>query len=118
RRLEELLDLAEGDDLVELEGDLLAAHAQDGPVEVDVLAPGQLGVEAGADLQQGTDAAVDLGPAAGGFGDLRQDFEQRALAGPVAADDAHDLAAFHLERNVLEGVERLRRAALIALEQA
>ena len=35
---EELLDLGEGHDLVELPGDLRSRHAEDGAVEVDVLA--------------------------------------------------------------------------------
>ena len=63
RRVEELLDLGEGDDLVELAIDLGLAHAEDGAVEVDVLAAGQLGVEAGADLQQRADAARRSRPA-------------------------------------------------------
>src|SRR3712207_8569835 len=36
----------------------LFRSAEDGAVEVDVLAAGQLGVEAGADLQQAADPAV------------------------------------------------------------
>ena len=46
------LDLGEGDDLVEAAADLRPAHAEDRAVEEDVLAPGQLGVEAGPDLEQ------------------------------------------------------------------
>ena len=56
-RVEELLDLRELDDLVELAGDLGPPHAEDRAAQVDVLAAGQLGVEAGADLEQGADAA-------------------------------------------------------------
>ncbi len=61
RRVDELLDLRERDDLVELARDLARAHAQDRAVQEDVLAPGQLGMEAGADLQQAADPAADLG---------------------------------------------------------
>ena len=46
-----------------LPADLGAPHAEDGAVEEDVLAAGQLGVEAGADLEQRPDPAVDLGAA-------------------------------------------------------
>ena len=53
-------------------------HAQDRAVEVDVLAAGQLGVEAGADLQQAADPAVDLGAPGGRLGDAGEDLEQRA----------------------------------------
>ena len=52
RRIEELLHLGEGDDLVELALDLRRGHAKDGAVEIDVLPAGQFRVEAGADLQQ------------------------------------------------------------------
>ena len=59
RRVEELLDLGKGDDLVELAPDLGARHAEDRAVEIDVLAAGQFGMEAGADLEQAGDAAPD-----------------------------------------------------------
>ena len=59
RRVEELLDLGEGDDLVELASDLGPRHAEDGAVEIDVLAAGELGMKAGADLEQARDAALD-----------------------------------------------------------
>ena len=38
------------------------------------------------------DPAADHGPAGGRLGDAAEDFQQRALAGAVAADDADDLA--------------------------
>ena len=68
-------------------------HAEDGAVEVDVLAAGELGVEAGADFEQAADAAAEVDAAGGRLGDAAEDFEQRDLAGAVAADDADDLAA-------------------------
>ena len=58
RRIEELLDLGERDDLVELRGDLGLRHAEDGAVEKDVFAAGQLRVEAGADFEKRADAAA------------------------------------------------------------
>ena len=64
------LDLAELDDLVELALDLGPRHAEDGAVEVDVLAAGQLGVEAGADLEQACHPAADLDSALGRLGDV------------------------------------------------
>ena len=79
-----------------------------------ILRPGS-----GQALQQGTDAAVYLGVAAGGLGDAGEDLEpcpepcrrKRGLAGAVAADacpecnrrDADDFAALHLEGDVLQG---------------
>ena len=75
-------------------------HAEDGAVEEDVLAAGQLAVEAGADLEQRADAAVDPGRARGRLDDARQQLQKRALAGAVQADDADVLAAADLERRV------------------
>ena len=41
-------------------GDLGAAHAEDGAVEIDVLAAGQFGMKTGADLEQARHPALDL----------------------------------------------------------
>ena len=105
--IDELFDLGEIHDLVEFALDFNPLHAQDGAVQVDVLAPGQFGVEAGAHLEQAGDAALDLDPPAGGGGDAREDLEQGALAGAVAPDDPQHLALLDFERNVLERPERL-----------
>ncbi len=110
RRVDELLDPREVDDLVELPAHLLAAHAQDRPVQVDVLPARQLRVEAGADLQQAGDPALDLDHARGRGGDPREDLQQRALAGAVPADDAQDLALLDLEADVFERPDGLALA--------
>ena len=62
------------------------------PFEVDVLAPRQLRVEAGAHLQQRADPAADSARPVVRLGDAGQDLQQRALARAVAADDAEHLA--------------------------
>src|SRR5437773_2209014 len=59
-------------------------------------------MKAGANLQQRADAAMYHGASCGGLGDAREEFEQRAFAGSVAADNAHGLAVLDLERDVLE----------------
>src|SRR5262249_24067109 len=59
----ELLDLREGDNLVELAIDLPSRHPQNGTVEIDVLPPGQLGMESRPHLQQAAQAAAHLRPA-------------------------------------------------------
>ena len=92
RRVDELLDARELDDLVELRCDLAPLHPEDRAVQVDVLAAGQLRVEAGPDLEQAADAAADRGAALGRRRDPREDLEQRRLAGAVPADEADDLA--------------------------
>src|SRR5262249_34342913 len=106
-RVEEFLDLGEGDDLVELAVDLGLAHAEDGAVHVDVLAARELGVEAGADLQEGGEAAAEPRRAGGGLDDAAEDLQEGRLAGAVAADDADDLAPGDLEGDILQRPERM-----------
>src|SRR5581483_4092264 len=57
-RVEEAGDARELDDLVKAAHDLGAAHAEDGPVQENVLAAGQLRVEAGPDLEQRADSSA------------------------------------------------------------
>ena len=111
RRVEELLHPREGDDLVELASDLGAAHAEDGAVEIDVLASGELGMKASADLEQAGDAARDRDAPFARLGDARQDLQERRLAGAIAPDDAEHLAALNLEAHVLQRPEFLGRLA-------
>ena len=92
-RVDEPLDLRELDDLVELALDLPPLHAEDRAVEEDVLAPGQVGVEARADLEQRSGAAPHACLARRRVGDAREDLQERGLAGAVAADDPEHLAA-------------------------
>ena len=113
--MDQWLDLGEVDDLVQLTIDLRLLHAEDGAVEIDVLPPGQLGMGAGADLQQAADAPADFDLAGGGGGDAREDLEQGALAGAVAADDAEDLALLDLEADVAQGPELAALAVAVVL---
>ena len=85
RRVDEPLDLGERDDLVELAPDLVSAHPQNSAVEIDVLAAGELGVKAGADLEQRPHAAVDVRVPGRRLGDSGEDLQQRGLARAVAA---------------------------------
>ena len=67
RRVDEFLELGELDDLVEAARDLLLGQAEHDPVDEDVLAAGDLGVKAGAELDERRDAAVDLDRPVVGF---------------------------------------------------
>jgi hypothetical protein len=58
--VDKTLELREGDDLVELLRHVLALQAVDRPVHVDVLPAGEVGVEAGTELEQRGDVAADL----------------------------------------------------------
>ena len=97
----EVLEPGEGDDLVEPGADLGAGEAQQHAVDVDVLAPGHLRVEAGTQLQQGGDAAVGLDLAAGRRQHAGDDLQQGALAAAVQADDPQRLAAVQFEVDVV-----------------
>jgi hypothetical protein len=76
RRLDELFELRECDDLVELPRDLAPPHPEDGAVEVDVLAARELGVEAGADLEQRAHLAADHCAPGRRWRDAREDLQQ------------------------------------------
>ena len=83
-------------------------EAQERAVEVHVLAPGELGVEPYAELDERHQPAFDghRAPAVGCV-DAGEDLEQRALAGTVAADDAEELAAPDVEVDVPQRVLQL-----------
>ncbi len=97
RRVDELLDPGELDDRVVAPVDLAALHPEDRPVQIDVLAAGELGMEACSDLEQAADAAANLDAPRGRRRDAGEDLEQRRLPGAVPADDAEHLALLHLE---------------------
>ena len=111
--VEEAFHFGEGYDLVELAADFCGAHAEDGAAHEDIFASGELGVETGADFEKAADAAVKLGVSFGGAGDARQDFQQRAFAGAVAADQAHHFAFFYVEGDVLQRPDVGRAAAVL-----
>ena len=60
RQVDEVLELGERDDLVQLLAHVRAREAVDRAVQEDVLAAGEVGVEAGAELEQRADAAADV----------------------------------------------------------
>ena len=92
RGVEEPLNLGELHDLIEPPADLCPSHPEDRAVEEDVLAPGQIGMEAGAHLEQRADATGHVGAPARGLGDPRDDLQQGRLAGAVVPDQPDDLA--------------------------
>jgi hypothetical protein len=80
RRVDELLDAGEADDLVEPRVELLLAQPEDGAVEVDVLPSRELGMESGAQLEQRGDLAVRGDPPVVGAEDPGHALQHRALA--------------------------------------
>jgi len=105
RRLDEGSDAGEVDDLVELLVDLRLLHAEERPAQIHVFAPRELGVKAGADLEQRRHASPDLRPPFGRVRDAGEDLEQRALARAVQANDPEDLAMGNIERYIPERPE-------------
>jgi hypothetical protein len=113
-RVHELFQAGEIHDAFIFFDDLPPAQAKDRAVEKHVFAAGQFGMEAGAHLQQRRDAAAQRGCAGRGIGDARQDFQQRALAGAVGADDAEHFAFVsrrNRRRRAHAGPAPARRAA-------
>ena len=68
-------------------------------------------MKTGADLEQARHTTIDGHRALSGLGDARENFQKRALAGAVAADDPNHLAAFDFKAHVLERPEFLGRVA-------
>ena len=116
----ELAQLGEVEHRVEPPPRLAPAEPHHHAVEHDVLARGQLRVEADAELDERRQPSRD--PDAPGVGavDARHDLQQRALARAVAPDDAEELALVHVERDppqrlqlaVAAARERVQRALL------
>ena len=102
RPLEILADVGEAHDVVELALDLGFVHAEQLAVDHQIVVAAELGVEAGAKLDQRRDAAIDLDAAGRRLQGAGNDLQQRRLAGAVAADDADRLPLAHLEIDPLQ----------------
>ena len=87
RLVDEAVQFGEAHDVVEASADVTRGEAQDGAVQVDVLATGQFRVEAGTQLEERREATVDFRCALVGSEDSGQHLQQGALARAVAADD-------------------------------
>ena len=114
-RVDELLDLAEGDDVVEALLELRPGHAEDRAVEEHVLPAREVRVEAGAHLDQPGHAAAQQDPSG-----IREEhpgdgLEQRRLAGAVEADQPHRLAGVDGEVHVVQRHEGV--GELLALQR-
>ena len=78
------------------------------PCRIDVLASGEIAVEARRDLDERADAAADAAVAARRLVDAREQLERRRLPRAVRPDDAERLAGPHLEREIAHGPEVAR----------
>src|SRR5439155_16909122 len=91
-----------------------AGQPQDRAVQEDVLAPGQLGVDARLDLDERSDPAPRLHLAGPWERDPGDQLQRRRLPRAVRADDADGLALVDVERRVGEGPEVLDGLGLLA----
>ena len=96
RRVDELAQLGELDDLVEALLDLALGQPEHDAVDEHVLAAGDFRVKAGAELDERRDAALDRDGAARRLRDAGHQLQCGALAGAVAADDAVGGSLRHL----------------------
>ena len=85
-------------------------EAEHRAVEVDVVAPGELGLEPRAELEQRGERAAKTDLAGRRLQDAADALEQRRLARAVVADDAHGLALADGEVDVVERGEEFGRA--------
>src|SRR5262249_44848556 len=79
-----------------------AGESEEGGVEAQVFDAGEVGMETGAELEQGGDAAADPDFAFFGFGQAGHQAEQGAFTGAVAADDGQAVAVLEVEGDVAE----------------
>ena len=82
--------------------DLPLVEAQDGSVEVNVVAPAELGIETRAEFEQRRHAPVHRNASGSGLQNAGDDLQQRTLAGAVLAHDAERFAALDFKRDVAE----------------
>ena len=91
---------------------VLAGQTEQRAVEVDVLAPGELRVDARPHLDERADPAADLDPAGVGVHHPGQDLEQRRLARAVDADQADRLARLRRPSSTSSSAQRQPRRPL------
>ena len=96
--VDEFPELREVDDVVEAIVNLTLRQAQHDPVDEDVLAPGDFGMESGAELDQRGNPPVNPHAARRRLRDACHQLERRALPRAVPSDDRERRAFGHAER--------------------
>jgi hypothetical protein len=107
RCVDELLDPGEAHDLVEPRVQLPLGESEDRPVEVHVLAAGEILVEPGAQLQERGDLPSGFDRSLVGTQDLGDALEHRALARTVLTDEPERRSLGYVERHVPQRPELL-----------
>ncbi len=109
RRVDELLELGEFDNLVEALGHFALRQAEHDAVDEHVLAAGDFRVKPCAQFDQRGDAAADFEVARGWLGNACDELQHCALPGTVATDHSQRSTGWDRERDVTHGGERLVR---------
>ena len=91
---------------------LLAREPQERSIQIRVLAPAEVRMEAGTDLEERGHPAVDLERATRRFRGPRQELEECRFPGAVRADHAERLARLDREAHVAQRLDPLRRRVL------
>ena len=112
RRVDEFAHSREIDDVVETGLDLIRRHPEEGGVCVNVFTARERGAEADAELDQRRGRAADRDPAGIRLQQSAEQFQQRALARSVGADDGQRLAGAEIEADVLQRGEFAGRGSL------
>ena len=107
RRVEEAPELREALDLRHRRFGHAACESQQRTVEVGVLASGEVGVKARAELEERGHAALDRDRAGSRLRGAGDELEERRLPRSVRADDAEALSAVDAEAHVLQRVDDL-----------
>ena len=100
--VDESVESGERENLFELSIDFRFPHSEKRAVQINVIASRQVGVKAGADLEQARDSSAELDASGGGSRYPRQDLEECALAGAVVPDDAEHFTGCDVEVDVLK----------------
>ena len=97
--------------------DLAALHVEDRAVQEDVLAAGELGMEAGADLEQRADPAVAGAPRPSVGGVIRERILSSVLLpAPLWPITPNVSPRFDLEVDVLQRPELLRSSGAVPID--
>ena len=115
RGVDELADPREFNDVIEYRVDFSLFHSQQGRVQVGVFAAGELRMHSGSHFDECPDSSADLGESSAWLRDARQQLEQGALPGAVAANDAQHFAFLESEGDIFEGPQNLLRRWLFEL---
>ena len=111
RHVDQALDFRELHDVVEAAIDLAARQPEQPGAEIYVLAAGELGMKARAELDERHDASGHLHAAARRPRHARDQLQQRRLAGAVGADDAEAAALGDVDADVAQRENRGAHAA-------